>query len=708
MATHRIGEEPQAVLDGRYRLEQRIGEGATGIVYRALHLGLRKRFAVKLLKAAAPAPEALARFRREAEALGQLRHPHVVEVTDFGIDTAAGTPYLVLELLEGISLADFCREHGPLPIDRALPLLAAVASALDAAHRHGILHRDLKPGNIWLSAATPAAQSQGQRPHVKVLDFGLAELADPTAETAAVPAPGAPCRPRAGEGADTGTTATGALLGTPLYAAPEIIRGQAASRASDVYSFGVIAYELLAGRPPFQGSTAGVLAGHLEAAPPLPAPAGVPLAAEVWAALQEPLRKEPARRPPDAGEVVRRLRQASGRAAGRVALARWRAVEIPRRLQLAAALAALALLVGLLLPRPAVPAAERWVQNLRLQAAPARPPDPRILLLTFDEASLEEGAPSLGDRADEVGRILDRVFAAGARGVAIDLLLPAKWARSAAFSDLVVRHPETLTLAAFSQPDGRIVGADCAAGLTAAALGPERTSQLFGFVHLQEDSDGVIRRGRRRFRDRAGGSRPSWAARAAGLLTPGLAPRGSPEAPGQGADDPFWLDARIDWPRYARISWRDVPAMLDRSPEVFRGRLVLVGGDFRGSGDDYHRIPHRSRDAEAVSGLTLQALLVDTLAAGAPVREPGRLPVLLAAAVVGGLAAAAVLCNRRVGPSVAALAAATVLYLALSFPAFARAGLLLPISLPVLLTLLTLALALVLRRRLPPAPEVSP
>src|SRR5262249_31331626 len=160
-------------LDGKYRLEERLGEGATGVVYRALHLGLKRTFAVKLLKAS-PDPFSLARFRREAEALGQLRHPHVVEVTDFGIDAAAGgAPYLVMGLLEGVSLADFCRERGPLPLSQALPILAAIAEAVDAAHARGILHRDLKPGNVLLGATPPG------EPRVKVLDFGLAELARP-------------------------------------------------------------------------------------------------------------------------------------------------------------------------------------------------------------------------------------------------------------------------------------------------------------------------------------------------------------------------------------------------------------------------------------------------------------------------------------------------------------------------------------------------
>src|SRR5215475_1741336 len=167
------------VLDGKYRLDDRLGEGAAGVVYRATHLGLKRVFALKLLKPGPVSdPLAVARFQREAEALGRLRHPHIVDVTDSGIDPGTGTPYLVMELLDGVPLAELCRT-GPLPLERALPILAAIAAAVDAAHERGILHRDLKPGNILL------CQGDGEAPAVKVLDFGLAEIAgDP------LPAPG--------------------------------------------------------------------------------------------------------------------------------------------------------------------------------------------------------------------------------------------------------------------------------------------------------------------------------------------------------------------------------------------------------------------------------------------------------------------------------------------------------------------------------------
>lgn len=622
------------LIDRKYRLEERLGEGALGAVYRAVHLGLEKLFAVKLLKTAeAPASTLLARFRTEAVALGRLQHPHIVAVTDSGIDEESGTPYLVMEILEGVPLS------GPLPLDRALPILEEIAEAVDAAHAAGILHCDLKPGNVLLCADG-----------AKVLDFGLAELLNAPEEEERV-------------------------LGTPLYAAPELIRGGKPGPASDVYSFGVLAYEILGGRPPFQGTVAEVLRGHLDGEPP---PLDLP--EEVWFALRAALEKDPARRPCTAGEVVVRLREGIARAARR----RWRSSEVPRRIGSAALLALALGAVGLVLP--ALPS-ESWIDDLRVLAAPAKAPDPRILLVTIDEASLQGSPLSLADRADEIGLALSRIFDAGASRVALDLLPPAAWSASPAFADLVVRHSGDLTLAAFSNPNGRLLGTDCLDPLTLAALGPRRSASMFGFVNLDEDPDGVVRRGRTRFRGRSGFERPSWAAHAAGTVS---------------SERDFRIDARLDWRRYPRISWKDVPAALDRDPDLFRGRLVLVGGEFRGSGDDYHRI----QASQAVSGLVLQALMVDTIAAGLPVREAAGLPVLAVAILAAGCAMAGLLCARRPGPVVAWSAAGAGFYLAISLPVFGWTGWLLPVTTPWLLLFLGLLLAFVLRRLLPEVPAV--
>jgi CHASE2 domain-containing sensor protein len=237
--------------------------------------------------------------------------------------------------------------------------------------------------------------------------------------------------------------------------------------------------------------------------------------------------------------------------------------------------------------------------------------------------------------------------------------------------------------------------------LTTAALGPRRASEVFGFVNLDEDRDRVVRRGRLWFRDRSGQERPSWAARAARGL-------GADRSRTHGSLRSFWIDTRIDWPGSARISWRQVPAALDRTPELFRDRLVLLGGgDIRGSGDDYHPIVHRSGRNTAVSALTLQAMIVDTIGAGLPVREPGRAPVLAAAALAAALVIAVLLSARRIVRMALGLAAGMAACLALTFPVFWWTGLILPVTAPLVLVLLGAVLALTLRRLLPSPPEAS-
>ena len=297
------------LVGGKYRLEERRGEGAIGVVHRAVHVGLDRSFAVKLLKTTgAPAPAALERFRREAVALGRLRHPHIVAVTDFGIDgSEGGLSYIVTELLKGTPLSDVCRDQGPLPLGQAFSLLGQIAAAIDAAHDAGVLHRDLKPGNVFLCSEGPGS------PNVKVLDFGLAEL---------LAGPDNAGSGRLPDGANLpAITTTGALLGTPLYVAPELIRLGQASRSSDIYSFGVLAYEIFGGKPPFRGTSEEVLACHLEVDPP-----PLPLPPEFWRPLRETLQKNPALRPGTAGEVVRRLREGVLEAER----ACWRSIEVPR------------------------------------------------------------------------------------------------------------------------------------------------------------------------------------------------------------------------------------------------------------------------------------------------------------------------------------------------------------------------------------------
>jgi hypothetical protein len=264
----------RTVLGGRYRLRSLLAAGGMGAVWVADDAVLGRQVAVKLLSEAL-AGDGLAaeRLRREARAAAGLEHPGIARVLDLGEDR--GRPYLVMELLHGESLAQRLARAGPLPPAEAARVVAAAAEALQVAHRAGIVHRDVKPGNVFLTG-------DGE---VKLLDFGIASAAN--------------------EAALTG----GDLIGTAAYLAPERMLGHDATPAADVYALGVLLYELLAGRPPFAADSGTALAmAHLHARPaPLrDAAPGVPPA--LAAACEQALAKDPAARPPSAAALARLLR----------------------------------------------------------------------------------------------------------------------------------------------------------------------------------------------------------------------------------------------------------------------------------------------------------------------------------------------------------------------------------------------------------------
>jgi serine/threonine protein kinase len=218
---------PGALVSDRLRLERLLGEGGMGCVWIAQHLTLGTRVAVKFVSAelAASHPEIAARFSREAAAAAKITSPHVVRTLDFGA-TPQGTPYLVMELLEGESLAERLEREQRVPPAEAATIVSHVANALSEAHRLGVVHRDIKPGNIFLTRA-------GRAVFAKVLDFGIAR--DVAATTGAA-------------------TQTGALLGTPQYMSPEqLMSAKGVDSRADLWALAVTAYEMLVGTPPFVG-----------------------------------------------------------------------------------------------------------------------------------------------------------------------------------------------------------------------------------------------------------------------------------------------------------------------------------------------------------------------------------------------------------------------------------------------------------------------
>jgi CHASE2 domain-containing sensor protein len=630
--------EGEPVLGGRYRLEQRIGRGGMGTVYRALHIALGRRFAVKVIRCpyspAAGGRSFAARFEVEARALGRLVHPHIVQVTDYGID-ARGIPYLVMEYLEGRSLSDVAQDGASF--DTRLALLAQVAQAVDYGHAQGVLHRDLKPGNVLVSA--------GQ---AKILDFGLARITDDAADTHA--------EATARTSREAGATDAADFPGTPAYMAPELRSGAVASPASDIYAFAVLARETLDTAP-----------------------------AETMDCLERALAPDPKRRPASATALVAELQRAIQRARRRA----FRAREWPRRLLVAALLSAVAALLGHGLAALApVQALERKTVDVRFAAEPRQAPDPRLLLVTVDEASLALDPTPLADRADEFAAGIKALFAAGARGVAVDFLLPERWSRSAAFSRLVLTRQDVLTLGAYVAPDGALVGTECVSGLTAAALGADGMRRLFGLVNVDEDPDGVTRRLRLAFRDRDGRGYGSWPLSAVRSL--GAAPPGEPGA--------RFLNAAVDAAAIPRVSWKDVPVTLARDPGLVEGRLVLVGGDYAAAGDDHHRV---AGSGEPISGLVLHALGAATVLEAHPLRDPGRTALVAATAVLALLLLVPTLLFA--GPSRIAITmlAAVLLHVLAAAALFRWARVVHPVAAPVLAALLAVAGGLLIRLRLP-------
>lgn len=264
----------QARKLGRYRLEAQIGKGGQGEVWLARDATLRRKVALKLVRSTAVSAQALGLFEREALLASRLESAHTVRIYDFGASDD-GVYYLAMEHLDGADLGVLSRGHGPMPVARVLHFGIAACHSLEEAHGKGLVHRDVKPSNLF------AARIGGAYDHLKLLDFGVARSID--------------------DADATNLTRTGHVRGTYAYMAPECCRGEPATPASDIYSLGATLYQLLAGTPPFDGADAELVSKQLSASPP-------PLAVdrEVGAIVMRCLAKSPADRFAD----VRALREA--------------------------------------------------------------------------------------------------------------------------------------------------------------------------------------------------------------------------------------------------------------------------------------------------------------------------------------------------------------------------------------------------------------
>jgi serine/threonine protein kinase len=274
-------------LDQKYYLESKLGVGGMGTVYRAGRLLIGDRVAVKVLHPDQMAdPQAVERFRREAQTASRLKHPNVVTVYDFGV-SREGLNYQVMELAGGESLRSLVHRHGRLTETAAAEIIRQVCAALDETHRQGIVHRDIKPENILVQTIPGGLR-------VKVLDFGIAALRDV----------------KAGR-----LTRTGAVVGTPHYMSPEHCLGEELDGRSDIYSLGIVLFEMLTGVVPFDSPTlTAIVIKHVNDPPPRPRILNPKISPAVESVVLRALEKRRDARPQTAGEMARRLIAAAGSA----------------------------------------------------------------------------------------------------------------------------------------------------------------------------------------------------------------------------------------------------------------------------------------------------------------------------------------------------------------------------------------------------------
>ena len=265
------------ILDSKYKLIESLGKGGMGSVFRAERLHIGDEVAVKLLhRDLVREKQALERFRREARTAAMIRHPNIVSIHDFNDDTSNGTEaYIVMELVQGVSLRHLLQRNGRMSPPRAVHLMHDICAGVGVAHRRGLLHRDLKPDNVIV---VPPSH-EGDEETAKVVDFGLAKVRDVGA---------------------TALTQTGAVLGTLYYMSPEQCSGEELDARADVYSLGAMFYEMLTGNPPFRANNlAGLISKHLHEQPP-PYPQSFEISPALESVCMRALAKDRNQRPPDA------------------------------------------------------------------------------------------------------------------------------------------------------------------------------------------------------------------------------------------------------------------------------------------------------------------------------------------------------------------------------------------------------------------------
>jgi serine/threonine-protein kinase len=284
--TTSIAGEP--ILDGRYQLEKRLGQGGMGVVYKARHIFLKTSHAIKIIlpDLVGNDPNLVTRFRQEALAAAAIRHQNIIAVTDFGV--VRGTmPFLVMEFVQGASLQDLMADEGAMSPVRAFELMMPICAGIAAAHRQGIVHRDLKPLNVMICDELPISEA------VKILDFGLAKI-------------------KSGEllGSFIAAQTTG-LMGSPFYMAPEQWSDEPPDARADVYSLGVMLFQMICGEVPFKGSSIpSIMKKHLTSDVPSFKSKGVDVPHQIESVVRHALEKEASHRTQSADDFAKELREA--------------------------------------------------------------------------------------------------------------------------------------------------------------------------------------------------------------------------------------------------------------------------------------------------------------------------------------------------------------------------------------------------------------
>ncbi|WP_244238692.1 serine/threonine-protein kinase, partial [Corallococcus terminator] len=266
---------------GEFVIQERIGAGGMGVVYRAEHPLIGKQAAIKVMRLELVSPPLVQRLLVEARSVNAIRHPGIIDIFGFG-SLPDERPYVIMELLQGRPLSDFARASSRMDLESVVWVMDQMLAALGAAHRAGVVHRDLKPANVFVVEAPESPTT------IKLVDFGIAKLL---------------------ESRDTPLTSDGSIIGTPEFMAPEQIRGGSVGPETDLYAAGVMLFQLLTGTRPFQGDSVQVMFAHMDQPAPAPSSRVPGIPPELDALVLHLLAKEPAARPGSAEEVREKLKR---------------------------------------------------------------------------------------------------------------------------------------------------------------------------------------------------------------------------------------------------------------------------------------------------------------------------------------------------------------------------------------------------------------